>query len=75
MTNKFENYCCDLRKKVVITIAGLVTKEACGVSDMELADVTLFDEHGNGVVHIRYCPWCGLKLDPNTPKRVTNPLK
>lgn len=67
--------CCPLRRKLVMGILLILTEEACGVSDTELMDVTVFDPEGlqGPTVHLRFCPWCGKPRVPGSETRITEP--
>jgi hypothetical protein len=50
-----------MRKKIVLTPYSL-PEDACGVSDVEVADFLIFDvksPNGRPVLTFRFCPWCG----------------
>jgi hypothetical protein len=65
MTNDQKACTCNLRKKVILGILGVVPQELCGISDIELADYMSFDKsgaHGEPVLALRYCPWCSFLI-------------
>jgi len=67
--------CCVYRRKIVVGIIGVLTEEACGVSDVEMAD--LYDPDrmspsGKPVLAIRFCCWCGARITHENELRVSD---
>lgn len=67
--------CCQLRRKIVVGILFTLPEEACGVSDTEMMDVTVFDPEGveKPTVHFNFCPWCGKARARDSEARITEP--
>lgn len=54
-----------MRKKIALGILGVLSEEACGVPDSDLADFMSFDKSGpkgEPVLQLRYCPWCSFPI-------------
>lgn len=61
--------CCDLRKKIIITIFKIQSEAECGIGDIALVDAVDFELKtpcGRPVLRINYCPWCGKPVDKVT---------
>lgn len=58
-------YCCPMRAHFLIGIVGV----AKGDAPVDVADFILDYESEKPVIVIKYCPFCGTKIDGNQPLR------
>ncbi|MGD9727901.1 MAG: hypothetical protein AB7L09_01300 [Nitrospira sp.] len=68
-------YCCDMHKKVVLSIANIRDEIECGVPDSAMAEFHDFAYRSTSnlpvaaALSFRFCPWCGTPRDENDRNR------
>ena len=73
--------CCDMRTKVQLAIARVLSEEECGIPDTVMADFHDFSYQSPTNLPVaaalvtQYCAWCGAKRRPNEKRTTTEVIQ
>jgi len=79
--NKENKGCCDMRAKVVLGIAKVLSKEECGIDDSALVDFHNFDYTSESKLPVaaalttKFCAWCGTERRPDDVRRTAEVIR